>query len=138
METTHTLKGIISSLGITDESVMVDHNPNMDDDSWAKTASHYRVTLKRTNPRRQMTVYFSMGPALCREPAADDVLDSLASDADGIENATSFENWASEYGYDTDSRKAERSYRVTQRQAQKLRAFMGHEYNTLLWDTERL
>lgn len=132
------LQALINRLGITAEAVMVDSNPYLADDEWGAAADHWRVTLKRHNPRRQITVYFSMGPALACEPQADDVLDSLASDAAGFENARDFEDWAAEYGYDTDSREAERTYRIIERQASRLQRFMGDEYETLLWDTERL
>jgi hypothetical protein len=80
-----------------------------------------------------------MGPALIGTPKLADVLDCLASDAAGFENAQSFEDWAAEYGYDTDSRKAEKVYRTVERQAKQLRRVLGDEgYNALLWDIERL
>lgn len=44
-------------------------------------------------------------------PALDGVLYCLVSDADVLEHAT-FEDWAEAYGYDTDSREAERTYRA--------------------------
>lgn len=59
------------------------------------------------------------------EPDACDVLYSLLMDSSGVENAGSFEAWASEYGYDTDSRKAEAIYRECVDLALKLRASLG-------------
>lgn len=44
-------------------------------------------------------------------PALVDVLYCLVADAGALDYAT-FEDWASEYGYDTDSRKAEAAYRA--------------------------
>jgi len=86
-----------------------------------------------------LTVYFSQGSAHKKPPTLADVLDCLASDASGVDNAQSFEDWASEYGYDTDSRKAERTYRICEGQAQKLKALLGQDaYNQLLYSTERL
>ena len=86
-----------------------------------------------------MTIYFSQGPAIAREPSAADVLDCLASDAAGYESAGSFEDWASEYGYDTDSRKAERTYKAVEKQAADLARILPVDaYNDLLWHTERL
>lgn len=60
------------------------------------------------------------------EPKLDDVLYSLASDADAIEHPT-FESWASDFGYDTDSRKAEAIYRACLETALKLRSALGDE-----------
>jgi len=72
-------------------------------------------------------------------PDAAHVLDCLASDASSYENAQSFEDWASEFGYDTDSRKAERIYRIVKRQAEQLKRTLGDEaYQELLWNTKRL
>ena len=110
-----------------------DDNPGMSD--MPAGSSHWRVILTRSGKR--MTVPFSQGPAISREPTAEDVLDCLASDAASFENAQSFEDWASEYGYDADSRKAERIYRAVEKQTVKLRAFMGELYQPLLWDIER-
>ena len=86
-----------------------------------------------------LTVYFSQGYAHKKPPTLADVLDCLASDASGVDNAQSFEDWASEYGYDTDSRKAEKTYNICVQQAQELKALLGQDtYNQLLYGTERL
>jgi hypothetical protein len=72
-------------------------------------------------------------------PDAGTVLDCLAADAAGHDNADSFEDWAAEYGYETDSRKAERTYNLTGTQAGKLRRFLGNVlYEELLYQVERL
>ena len=86
-----------------------------------------------------LTVYFSQGSAHKKPPTLAEVLDCLASDASGVDNAQSFEAWASEYGYDTDSRKAEKTYNICVQQAQELKALLGQDaYNQLLNGTERL
>lgn len=64
------------------------------------------------------------GPAL--EPKIEDVVWSLVSEADVLEYPT-FESWASEYGYDADSRKAEKIYRACLETALKLRAALGDD-----------
>lgn len=110
-------------------------NPNMAGEM-PQGSFHFKCTLKR--PGRQLTTFFSMGPAHSREPSAADLLDCLASDASGYENARGFEEWASEYGYDPDSRRAEKIFRTVEKQTEKLKRFMGDEYETLLYHTERL
>lgn len=118
-----------------------DRNPHMvnvtkADEDWARAASHYRCVF--TRGRRRFTTYFSMGQTQTREPQVHEVLDCLASDAASIENSKSFEDWASELGYEEDSRRAERIYQVCVRQAEKLERFLGPElYRQLLWDFER-
>lgn len=101
---------------------------------------------------RSFGLYFSQGSAHTEPPTLEEVLDCLASDASGYENAlpaantvahgnqgVAFNNWASEYGYDTDSRAAEKIYKVIKRQANQLKRVLGNEaYQELLWNTERL
>ena len=113
----------------------VDSNPNMDDSA---NMDHWKCLFRAGNSR--MTVYFSMGYGHHgAEPEADEVLDCLASDASGIENARSFEDWCGDYGYDSDSRKAEKIFNTCEHQAKRLRQFLGDSaYETLLWNTERL
>ena len=112
----------------------IDSNPHMPD--W-NDANHYKCKL--TRGRKQMTVYFSQGYGISHEPEAADVLNCLADDSAGVSNARSFEEWAEEYGYDTDSRKAEKTYKVCVKQAARLLSFLGEGlYNKLLWKTRRL
>lgn len=129
-----TLQEFAKENRITIESEYADENKNAPD--W-KEANHYKVTLHYG--RKQYTLYFSQGYGITHEPEIEDVLNSLALDSSGIENARSFEDWCGEYGYDTDSRKAEKIFKVCQRQAKKLQSFLGnHLYQQLLFNTESL
>ena len=130
-----TIKQFINRLGIGFAAAQVKDNPHMLD--IMDGARHWRCTIRKD--RRRMTVYFSRGSAISGEPSVGDVLDCLASDASGYENARGFEDWCAEYGYDTDSRKAVKIYRTVERQASALRRMLGSTaaYETLLWQTER-
>lgn len=132
-----TLTEFISDHNISMDCEKTGSNPNMD--SMPEGSCHYRCTFfAGERMRGPFEVPFSRGPALEGEPTAEDVLDCLASDASGVENARNFEEWASEYGYDTDSRKAERTYNIVREQAKQLRGFLGSDaYELLLWHTER-
>jgi hypothetical protein len=102
-----------------------------------KDANHYKVTLKCHG--KQLITYFSQGYGITGEPKPEDVLNALASDSSMVENAGSFEGWANELGYDTDSRKAEKIYKVCIKQAEKLKSFLGDDkYQELLYNTESL
>jgi hypothetical protein len=113
-----------------------DRNPNMD--SWDAGARHWRCTITRLGHR--MSLVFSQGSAHTAPPSPADVLDCLALDASGYDNARGdFASWCGDYGYDTDSRKAERIYKAVARQAKRLERLLGVAlYETLLWNTERL
>jgi hypothetical protein len=90
---------------------------------WQPDARHFHCRL--TSGRRSFGFYFSQGSAHTADPTISDVLDCMVSDANGYDNATDFEDWASEYGYETDSRKAERTYRAVKKQAEQLRRTVG-------------
>lgn len=124
---------------LTDNDIQfVDRNPYMADDNWQ--AHHYKITLRATinGKRKQYTTYFSQGYGIDHDPRPEDVLDCLASDASGVDNARNFEDWASEYGYDTDSRKAEIVYRNCERESWKLVKFLGRDAYRDLLEAERL
>lgn len=59
-------------------------------------------------------------------PVLADVLSSLASDASAIDSG-SFESWASDFGYNTDSLEAERIYLACVDIGLKLRAALGED-----------
>jgi hypothetical protein len=121
----------IADDNIRAESVMTDA-PEWAEDR--RDSDWYAVTLKRK--RRTLTVPFGMGPALCTDPTAADVMNCLISDAAGYDNARSFEEWADEYGCDPDSRETERTYKLIGEQSACLRRFLGDDYDAYLWKTE--
>jgi len=105
-------------------------------------------------PTISFSLYFSQGSGHTADPTLADVLNSLASDASGYKNARDlkttqgtghdkrtadylqFDNWAAEFGYDTDSRKAEKIFRSVKRQSEQLKRTIGTEaYEELLWNT---
>lgn len=119
---------------ITMRARRVAKNPYMADDS--HTTRHFLCTFRRPD-HCQISVHFSQGSGWSTDPTVEDVLDCLASDSATIDNARNFEDWCGELGFDTDSRKAEKSYKACQRQDDKLRAFMGADFQTLLYEVER-
>jgi hypothetical protein len=132
-----TIQEFIDSRGITMTVERVKCNPNTANDEWSKSARHWKCLFRCGN--KEMFVYFSQGSAHTQEPTVAEVLDCLASDASSFENSDGFEGWANEFGYDTDSRKAERTYKAIEEQTDKLaRLISPDDYETLLWDTERL
>ncbi len=110
-----TVEEFIQKHGIEMTAVRIEKRTDMDDVSdWAKDASHWTCTLAyRPHPMaplRTMVTQFSQGSAHTDKPVVEDVLDSLMRDASALD-CDSFEEWAGELGVDTDSRKAERTYR---------------------------
>jgi hypothetical protein len=48
-----------------------------------------------------------------------------------------FEEWAADLGYDPDSRKAEKLFKTCEKQAGRLRSFLGDDlYDRLLFDLD--
>lgn len=92
------------------------------DDDWPAGAFHWKVTLRHKG--RKLTTEFHQGSAHTCEPTAADVLSCLVSDAVSVESEGSFEDWADSLGYDTDSRKAERTYKACVRIRDRVRRFL--------------
>lgn len=80
---------------------------------WSRTASHWNlsITRKGCGVKPTITTEYSMGSAHKGAPNLADVMHSLHLDSRGVEGTT-FESWAGDYGYDTDSLKAESIYRA--------------------------
>lgn len=123
---------------ITITSSKVHTNPNMaSGDKWQ--ANHYSVTLRRMSRHDTLSTFFSKGIGLKGSPRVDEVLDCLASEAQSVDFARDFEDWASEFGYDTDSRKAEAVYTACVKGQKELRRFLGDNlYKQLTEEVERL
>lgn len=72
-----------------------------------------------------------------KKPTLEDILDSLALDASVLDQT--FEEFCGEFGYDTDSRKAEETYQACRENAKGLLSLLGKEtFKTLCFETERL
>lgn len=93
--------------------------------AWEGPHNAYRVTLRHQG--RRYTVPFATGTGWTRDPDAADVLECLRSDALSVDGAADFETWASDLGYDTDSRKAHAAYRACLRIEHRLRRFLGED-----------
>lgn len=102
---------------------------------WDDGARHWSVGIHHQD--RKMHVLFSQGSAHIAPPTVADVLSCIASDSAGFENSPRFEEWAPDYGYDIDSRKAEATFHAVRRQAVELRELLGDAlYNVLLWEVD--
>ncbi len=121
-----TLAEFLARTGITADAQPAPSNPNADADHWAAEAQHWTVTLAQPGGRT-LAVSFSQGSAHTKPPTAHDLLDCLAADAGTVADGQSFEDWAADLGYDTDSRRAERTYRAVVDQTARLRAFLSPE-----------
>jgi hypothetical protein len=97
--------------------------------------NHWRVTLQRG--RQRMTLYYSMGYGLSGEPQVGDVLECLALDASMIDSSRGFEDWCRDLGFNEDSRKVWKMYKVTEKDRDKLYYFLGEGlYDELLWNVQ--
>jgi len=144
-----TLTGFIAKHMLAFQSHQVESRPDglMNE----REMRHWRVRI--TNPAKagkivngqmvhgspSFSLYFSQGLGITEDPTLADVLDCIANDASGYDNTRGFEDWASDYGYDADSRSAEKIYRAIKRQAEQLKRTIGDAaYAELLYDVERL
>ena len=115
----------MSRHGITMTSERADSNPNLFDpeSDWANHASHWKVVFRRG--RKTFTLHYSMGSAHTGSPAAPSVLDSVRSDTGSFEEGGTFEDWARNFGFDADSRRAEAAWRHVKDEVARLKRFLG-------------
>ena len=134
---TQTITNFIRAAGISMTAERWHENPTAAPEAF-RNADHWRCILRAG--RSRLTVYFSKGYGHNGQSAnAAEVLDCLASDASSYDNVRDFDDWCAEYGYNVDSRNAERTYKIIGQQATNLRLLLGDSaYRTLLYDTERL
>ena len=97
---------------------------------------HWTVTM-RSGAGAKMAVPFTKGPGLGPDtPELADVLGCLVSDARPIVDGATFGDWAGDFGFDTDSRRAERIYTACQRQTAELRTWAGPDFDSLMQTEE--
>lgn len=137
------IEQFIEENDLTMDYERVDSNPMMNDPEWVSKAlpRHYKITLSRRvmGETLTMTSYFSQGGGIRHDPKIEDVLDCLASDASGLDHPATFEEWAADYGYDPDSRRAEQIFNNCVEQTARFKAFLGEDaLETLLYHVERL
>lgn len=90
-------------------------------DMW--DCDQWNATL--TYEGREIETKFHTGLGFTTEPTVDDVLHSLFIDGRASEY-DNFEDWASDFGYDTDSRRAEQTYNSCLENGIKVRTLLGN------------
>ena len=121
----------VAAKGITMTCKQIADRPGRED--WPG-ATHWRCQLKRGGQKMQVT--YSMGSAHKGTPKVEDVIQSLGSDASIYQNASSYEDFLDEFGYE-DDQKHRYTWMAIQRESKSLRKLLGDEdYEQLLYETE--
>lgn len=129
----YTIADFVKDYAVGCDVVKVKVNPNLvGDDGW--TANNFRVAL--TLGTKKFVTFFSHGSGIKEDPTANSILECLALDSNSIEGTDGFEDWASAYGVDEDSRMAEKNYNIMVLQAQKLKEWLGEKLYKVLLDIE--
>lgn len=119
------LSELLAGMKMTCKPGAPDNETFADSDGWTCTLRY---------DGRSYTLPFYMGRGHNGEPPeVDDVMDCVLSDAAGYDGADGFDDWAGEYGYDTDSRAAEKVYKAVEKGRNKLARLLGDEYETFLY-----
>jgi hypothetical protein len=140
------LSDFIRVNGLTMGAVRIPARTDAVADAWSKDARHWVCTIVRgggdyqgglRQPCREFAIQYSQGSAHKAAPTLAEVLDCLRSDA-GC-GAESFENFCSDCGYDSDSRKAYGVWEACKDSRAKLSALLGPDaLRTLTEKCERL
>ena len=93
-------------------------------------ANHYRFTMLFFT--REFSCFYSQGIGIKESPEFDRIFECLAQECRDVENLSSFEEFADEFGYDRDSRKAESIYHTMRNQRGDLVNTLGIVYRVFL------
>lgn len=114
-------------------------SPHLPPDDWGKPKYKefpnlvaFCFTVRLHYQGRVLETRYQMGLGHDKPPKPGDVLNCLILDASGVDQP--FEDWASDLGYDPDSRKAEAVYRACQDTRYKLRDLLGEPAFDFLCD----
>ena len=140
-------QAIIDNLGMALEASPAHSNPSMDSDT---EMDHWSVKLTRPHCP-SMTLFYSMGTGLRRQPTNHelialhdeeraaglipvkpqliDILYCLIADSDALDYT--FEEWCDNLGYDTDSRKAEHTFRLCCDQTKQIKRLLGDDFEAV-------
>ena len=121
------LDRLCDRIGIRASSELTEAPEWFEGDEWSSSATWWSVTLRLDG--RRLTVPFGMGAALVGEPTPADVVSSLVLDARSGE--LSFHDFCEDFGYDEDSRRAERTWRQCAAMAPKVRRLLGEHFDEL-------
>jgi hypothetical protein len=95
-------------------------------DKWQQNSNQYTATVKYNG--KQLTTPFFTGYGWTKEPTWKDVLGSLVMDTYSYENSQSFEDFCSEFGYDSDSRSAKKIYDQLGKTSKKVKRLLGNDF----------
>ena len=111
------------------------------DESMGRKWEHYAYAVSLTRPSfaGEQVFPWRQGTGVTKDPDPAEVLAHVAEDYEGTQGRT-FEEWASEYGYDSDSRAAEKVFQSCIRLAAQVRALglSGEQLSTLADFARRL
>lgn len=125
--TTTSLKQLAQSVKIESKyGARLDWDKQTD---WQQQANGYTVILKYQG--RQYTLDFWQGTGITEDPTAAGVLDCLLSDANGGE--MTFDDFCGEFGYDTDSRTAERVWKQCGKVREELQRLLGDDFDLFMY-----
>lgn len=125
--TTKTLRQLASKMGI--QCRFGAKLPRDKQDDWQRKATGWDCTL--CYREREFTFDFWQGSAIKGEPTVIGTLECLLSDSQADDQ--SFEEFCSEFGYDTDSRKAEQTWQACKKSAVGLKRLLGDDYEAFLY-----
>lgn len=119
-------------LNVLDVSVQVERTDDPDNPpKWADNMNAYDVMVIRG--KAAMTLTFYQGKAHFSDPSREDVIHCLMADRDTL-TVDNFEDWAYQYGYDSDSISALNTYNKIVAQTKQLEDLFSADELALLGD----
>lgn len=104
-------------------------DPAIAEDGWEYYA--YQLRLDHGLLGNSMNIPWLQGLLVTDDPEVGNVMDVLIGESWSYYQADDFEDWAGEYGYDSDSRKAYALWLTIEKQSKLFLAFLGDTFDAL-------
>ena len=112
---------------------ILSYEPNLSydkQDSWQQKANGYRLQLIHKASKRRYSFDFWQGTGIIGDPDLLGVLEYLQSDCNSVQlvqDGGGFDDFCDKFGYDSDSRKAEKLYKAICRERNAVNKLLGNE-----------
>lgn len=120
-------QAFLNKFGLKVSVTYLDNNPPAWDEEQSHDRLRYRVTIQRKDTHKSLSFIFWDSIANAERGERPKPYDVLASTSAESHIYDDFEDFCSEFGYSTDSRKAERTWKNIDKFAKRINAFFSEE-----------
>lgn len=140
-----TYQKLVNRFNLSIRFYSIPFRSDIDQGEWGEDAKHFSFVLNRfiddqpigKTRNIKMRGYYSQGSGIKNKPTIIDILNALSLDTQDVQSID-FEEWCSNYGYDSDSRKTYKIYKQCLHELDELINLLGDAGVRMLHKCEQL